>query len=310
MRSPSPFPDDKMCLVAPRGGGAYGLRLERVVPLAADGPGGGAASASSSNATQAPPAANPQGTRQWLKAERLVEHELPPAEKIPEDALAAALRCGFVSNAAVADALDSTGRASVCLCCFRVHGARRARALVRQLQLIQRYYAEEAYMRSGAMYRNLRALISDVPREAQHQIKAFVGVLDATPAAVREANRWPGLCFAAPECGQARILWVYSTARGRRFLRKLGKRCRSPAFGFSVQITVAVADPGVVPRFWHKMYVARLGDARTAEAFEGGAGGAGDTVTPAMVAAFWALVATTAEQVGDRKKQEKKSFDT
>jgi hypothetical protein len=234
----------------------------------------------------------------WLKAERLSEHELPPAEKIPDDALAAALRCGFVANTAVADALESAGQATACLCCFRVHGVRRARALVRQLQLIQRYYAEEAYARSGAVYRNLRALISDVPREAQRQIKAYIGALDATPSAVREANRWPGLCFAAPECGQARVLWVYSTARGRRFLRKLGKCCRSPAHSLSVQISIAAADPSVVPRFWHKMYVARLSEADI-----------GDKAAPAMVAAFWVLVATVAEQVGGRgdKKREPQS---
>lgn len=289
-RSPSPFPDDEEWLVAPRGEGAYGLRLARAVPLPAEG------------------APNKQslfglegtGAGPRLKAERLIEHELPPAEKIPADALAAAFRCGFVTNIAVSDALDRApgGQASACLCCYRVHGARRARALSRQLQLIQRYYVEEAYARSGAMYRNLRALISDVPREVQQQIKAYVDALETTPPAVREANRWPGLCFAAPDCGQARVLWVYSTARGRRFLRKLGKRCRAPKTEaaeaekgeapMSVQISVAVADPSVVPKFWYKMYVARLGETGGSEA-------------------FWALVEAIAAQVGDKKQEAKSS---
>ncbi len=288
-RSPAPFPDDEFCLVAPRGNGAYGLRLAQAVPHRM------------TESFWPRPKTEKERTAFF---EHLSKHELPPAEKIPDDALAAALRCGFITNTAVSDALDSAGQASVCLCCYRVHGTRRARALARQLQLIQRYYAEDAYACSGAVYRNLRALISDVPREAQQQIKAFVGALDTTPAAVREANRWPGLCFAAPECGQARVLWVYSTARGRRFLRKLGKRWRCPPqqptilssdadqtgqTQFGVQISVAVADPSTMPRFWYKMYVARLGD-----------DGVGAEQAPAIVAAFWALVVATAEQIGQK----------
>jgi hypothetical protein len=62
-----------------------------------------------------------------------------------------------------------------------------------------------------------------------------------------------------------------------------------------VQISIAVADPSTVPRFWHKMYVARLSEA-----------GVDNKVTPAMVAAFWTLVAAVAEQAGGRggKSQE------
>ncbi len=363
--APTPPPDDETNLITFRGDGVYGLRIawpaktEDIalsttelwgVKALDDGAGPQMYAEPEKGILGVKSAIKLAGARAWLKAERLVEHELPPAEKIPDDALAAALRCGFVTNIAVVDALEINGQASVCLCCYRVHGARRARALARQLQLIQRYYDEEAYALSGAMYRNLRALISDVPRDVQHQIKAYVNALDTTPAAIREANHWPGLCLAAPECGQARVLWVYSTAHGRRFLRKLGKRCRapttepeknqptaaeqiirnpgaSPSLGFgpgphqqswfdatekttqscgtmdfapssclNVQISIAVADPSIMPKFWYKMYVARLDE-----------GGEGDEArTTKLFETFWSLVVAVAEQVGSRQKNQQR----
>ncbi len=242
--SPQRRPPAPPALLAPAGPRRWAVRLEAFAYGAGH-----------------PPVAGPARLRDLVAARaaelRALGADADPA-LVPDDLLLAAAAAGALVAPPFLDILEGGCFAlAPCLCCYASRSARDAREADAALALFRRYYDARSYLESRAFVRVVAALLRDPGPDELAGVAAHLAALDSTPGEVREINeRWAGrLCVATPGC-QPGVLWVYSSADGRRLLRHLARGLRRG--GAPVKVTVASSDARVYPRFRYRMYAAAL----------------------------------------------------
>ena len=136
----------------------------------------------------------------------------------PDDLLVAASTSGALTCAPFLDILDGDCfTRAPCLCCYAARSPARAIEAGVALRVFLRYYDSCSYLSSRAFLRLVTTLSRDLRPDEVAEVAGHLSALDVTSDAVREVNgRWAGqLCIATPPC-QPGVLWVYSTAAGRR----------------------------------------------------------------------------------------------
>ncbi len=187
--------------------------------------------------------------------------EAQDVQELPDDLLITAARVGALMCTAFLDILDgSSFTPAPCICCYAASAAQ-AREIAASIQAFRRYYNAASYVQSRAYARAVKMMAQDLgeselaglKNEIYHAAGGGFGRDAREPALVREANAAvPGLCVAVPPC-RPDVLWVYSTADGRRLLRHLARKAKAP-----VRVTVASSDATYSPRWRYRMYAATL----------------------------------------------------
>lgn len=237
------------------------------------------------------------------------------AAGVSDEAVAAAVTGGIVTNPAFLDIVDGLLARAPCLCCYSTRSRARAAEAEGQILLLAGYYAQASYEASTAFYRVLGSLLRDIsPAEAaavrRFHARGGGGEEGPTERAAREGasalSRLPGVCAvhlahpparrasAAAAGGPAEAgllagggvaLCVYSTPEGRKALRGLGKACKARGLTLTTQVATGASYGFFCLRHKLRLYALECHPAP---------GGAGRP--PPTLEAFWGSVAAAARR--------------
>ena len=192
--------------------------------------------------------------------------EEPPAA-IDDAVLAVAATGGIVTNPAFLDIVDDLLVRSSCMCCYYTRSRSRAGDAEDQIRLLLGYYAQASYETSTAFYRILSGLLRDIsPAEAamisyhvlqgpqDHRAEALGPADQAAHDGAAALCRIRGVCAvhvsharalgadwaeAGILSGAGVALCVYSTAEGRKLLRRLGKVCKAAGLTLTTRVATS-----------------------------------------------------------------------
>lgn len=230
-----------------------------------------ALSASAASASSSPDAEYLQELRGRLNQRTLQDYGYDsPIDDIADSALAVAVMGGLVTNPAFLDIVDDLLIRDSCLCCYYTRKRPQAVAAEKQIRIVLQYYSQDAYEKSNSFYRLLCGLLRDIypgegrtiinhknngPRDPGASSDEEVGAATETlnessdVYAVYTVHANPSQLYGATHgagwsepglLGSAGIaMCVYSTAGGRKILRRLGGLCREAKLTLATRIATS-----------------------------------------------------------------------
>lgn len=230
-----------------------------------------ATAASAASAAAAPDAEYLQQLRGKLSLRTLRDYGYDAlVEDISDAALAVAVMGGLVSNPAFLDIIDDLLIRESCLCCYYTMRRSQAVDAEKQIRIVLQYYSQDAYENSNSFYRLLCGLLRDIytgegraivshqtngPMDAgassSSAVKTAIAALNKVTDvyAISTAHANPSQLYGATHgtgwsepglLGAAGIaICIYSTAGGRKVLRRMGKLCQKANLTLATRVATS-----------------------------------------------------------------------